>query len=372
MPIRLLLAVLCLLLIGAVPAAGQDDKAGPAGGRGALVLEGGGRPAAGFEDRVLALAGGAGDVCLITTALGDLQGGSGSAYNRFAGVPGARTHVLDIDAANSGDPAVLATLRGCEAFYFTGGDPQRLSLVLVPGGQESPALAVIRQRFAAGAVVSGSSAGAMIVGDLTLCECGAVSSVNALLYGELFEAAGFGLVDGVLVDAHFFARGLIGRHAWQLARRDIPVGVGIDEGTAVVVPGDGGPWQVIGAGGVGLVARDPAGPGLGTFTVSLLAPGDRFDPDTGAVVVAPHRRPVPSAAGAAGPLRAADVFAPGRVPDLMVELARGPARRAVGFAAAGAIKLSLAETGRTRAFAGADGSWTVLDLAMHIDVEPGR
>jgi len=372
MPIRLMLAVLCLLVAGAVPAAGQGGKAGPADGRGALVLEGGGRPAHGFEQRVMALAGGTGDVCLITTALGGMQGESGAAYDRFAGVPGARTHILDIDASNSGEPAVLATLRGCEAFYFTGGDPERLSLVLMPGGQESAALAVIRDRFEAGAVVSGSSAGAMIVGDLTLCECGAVSSVNALLYGELFEASGFGLVEGVLVDAHFFARGLIGRHAWQLARRDIPVGVGIDEGTAVVVPGDGGRWEVIGAGGVGLVTRDPAGRGLGAFTVSLLASGDRFDPHTGAVTVAPRREPAAVSAGTAPPLDAADVFAPARVPDLIVDLARGPARRAVGVAADGAIKLSLAETGRTRVFAGADGSWTVLDLAMHIDVEPPR
>ncbi len=370
MLVRLLLAV-CLVCT-APGGAFAVDPAPAKAPHGALVLEGGGMPAAGFEQRVMALAGGQGDVCLITTALGGAAGGAGGSYNRFGGVPEARTHVLDIDWSNSGDAGVLATLESCEAFYFEGGDPQRLSLVLVPGGQESPALAVIRRRFEEGAVISGSSAGAMIVGDLTLCECGPVSSVNALLHGELFEAAGFGLVGGVLVDAHFFTRGLIGRHAWQLARRDIPVGVGIDEGTAVIVPGDGGPWEVIGQRGVGVVARDPAGPGLGTFTVSLLAAGDRFDPRTGQVTVAPGRRPVADAAGPAAPLRTTDVFAPEQVPALMIGLAEGPARRAVGVAADGAIKLSLVETGHTRAFAGVDGSWTILDLAMRIDAEPHR
>jgi len=116
--------------------------------------------------------------------------------------------------------------------------------------------------------------------------------VVAVTRGELFKAPGFDLLnEPVLIDAHFFARGLLGRHMFALARDRIPVGVGIDEDTAVLVPGNGGPWMVLAGRKVALVKTPPDArmDRLHSFGLSELFPGDQFDPLTGRITVASSR-----------------------------------------------------------------------------------
>lgn len=358
----------------AVPIAGPEAVGKPARhvpiarGRGILVLEGGGAPAAEATARIVAAAGPSPVLCIIQTAMHGLE----QERNRFARQRGLRIETFDFGPDEPASAADLARLSTCTGYYFNGGDPERLSHTFLPGGQSSPALQIIRNRYLGqGAVVSGSSAGAMIVGRLTLCECGAGSSRTALLEGRLFEAPGFGLVDpAVLVDAHFFARSLLGRHVWEMARRGFRTGVGIDERTAVVVPGDGGPWEVIGSRTVALI-RAPANPSaedLRGFTISLLAPGDRFDPLTGAVQVARSRRPVPARANPSGtPPQANDIFAPGRIQRLILQLGAGRATAATGQAADGRIAVTFRRTAATRAFRDNAGT-TVLNLGLDIEV----
>src|SRR5262249_49571535 len=163
------------------------------------------------------------------------------------------------------------------------GDPIMLSNALRPNAQDSPALKIIRKRFELnGAVVAGTGIGAMMAGDLSLCDCGSGSSVGGLTQGTIFQAPRFVFVHRVLLAAHFFARGVIGRHLYALADTQEPVGVGIDETTAVIVPGNGGLWQVIGEGRVAVIRRGAHSSvkKLEGFTISLLNAGDRFDPMT--------------------------------------------------------------------------------------------
>ena len=362
---RLGLTLAALVVLSAPPSAATERA--PQDGRGTLVLEGGGRAATGFAEQVAALLPGDGPLCIITTALDGID--NASELNRFGGqrIP---VQVLDIDAESIDDPAMLDRLAHCAGYYFTGGDPEVLSSVWRPSGYPSRALRIVQDRFETrSAVVSGSSAGAMIAGEVTLCECGARSSVIALVEDRWYEADGFGLVEDVLVDAHFFARGLLGRHLRQMINRTLPAGVGVDEATAVVVPGDGGPWTVIGDRGVALIRSvDLGDPGPARFDISLLTPGDRFDPRTGVVSVGPSRTPLadPPAAGAAA-LNMPDIFARDAVPILLADLARDPADRAIGRAADGLIKLVFEETERTAAYA--DGHFTtVLNVSLTLDV----
>ena len=120
--------------------------------------------------------------------------------------------ILDLEPEDVGRPDVLAVLDKCTAYFFGGGDPKRLSTILRPAGKDSPALAAIRRQFEQdGTLVSGISAGAMIAGPITLCECRANSSVHAVRDGNLFKAPGFAFITApVLIDAHFFAHGLHG------------------------------------------------------------------------------------------------------------------------------------------------------------------
>jgi len=262
-------------------------------GRGPLILHGGGRFGRDTAAAIVARAGPDPRLCLIDTA--DAE--QGEIYRPFDDFTGVRISVLDLERADVARPDVLEILRACTGYFFGGGAPQRLSEVFRPNGRDTPALAVIRRRFERdGAVVAGSSAGAMIVGPLTLCECGPKSSLLAVASGELFKAPGFDfLAAPILVDAHFFARELLGRHMFALARDRIPVGVGIDEDTTVLVPGDGGPWRVLGGRSVALLRlpADARVDRLSEFGFSILYPGDRFDPLGGKVRVAASRTKIP-------------------------------------------------------------------------------
>ena len=258
-------------------------------GRGSLILHGGGIFRHEIATDVVALAGPDPRLCLIDTA----DNGEGQIYRLFDDFRGIRLTVLNLQPSDAGRPDVVAALRACTGFFFGGGDPQRLSDTFRPRDRDTPALAAIRERFEKhGAVVAGSSAGAMAVGPVTLCECGAHSSVLAVTRGELFRAPGFDLLnEPVLIDAHFFTHGLLGRHMFALARDHIPVGVGIDEDTAVLVPGNGGPWVVLAGHKVALVKTPPdvRMDHLHGFGFSELFPDDRFDPLTGRVTVASSR-----------------------------------------------------------------------------------
>src|SRR5215468_1668741 len=255
-------------------------------GRGSLVLHGGGIFRQEIAADIIALAGADPHLCLIDTA----DNGEGQIYRLFDGFRDVHLSVFNLQPTDTGRPDVVAALRACGGFFFGGGAPQRLSETFRPRGRDTPALAAIRERFEEhGAVVAGSSAGAMVTGPVTLCECGAHSSVLAVTRGELFKAPGFDFLNKpVLIDAHFFARGLLGRHMFALARDRIPVGVGIDEDTAVLVPGDGGPWAVLAGKSVAVVRMpdDARMDSLHHFGISILSPGDRFDPTTNDIHVA--------------------------------------------------------------------------------------
>ena len=61
----------------------------------------------------------------------------------------------------------------------------------------------------------------------------------------------------VLIDAHFFARGLMGRHLFALARDNLPVGVGIDEDAAVLISSDQQTWRSSAGGAAALIYTPP-------------------------------------------------------------------------------------------------------------------
>lgn len=259
-------------------------------GRGELILHGGGRFGRGIGEAIVARAGPDPQLCLIDTA--DIDGFS--IERLFAPFAQVELAILDLEADDVARPEVLALLDKCTAYFFGGGDPKRLSTVLRPGGVDSPALAVIRQHFEQdGALIAGASAGAMIAGPVTLCECGANSSVHAVLEGQLFKAPGFEFLSApVLIDAHFFARGLMGRHLFALARDKLPAGVGIDEDAAVLISSDQQTWRVLGRRAAALLYTPPEATmtKLEGFGLALLAPGDEFNPVTGKIVLHGNRR----------------------------------------------------------------------------------
>jgi cyanophycinase len=351
-----------------VPARDDSAKVKPvpqAPGRGTLILEGGGDSLDAASQMTVALAGTKPVLCLIESA----PPGTGDAYHKFDGIGGFRMITINLAANSAQQPRVLETLEGCTGYFFNDGDPAMLSGAFRPNAQETGALKIIRQRYERdGAVIAGTGAGSMIAGDLTLCACGAESSVEALTRGTIYEAPGYVFVHGVLIDTHFFARGLIGRHLYALADTKEPVGVGIDETTAVVVPGNGGLWQVIGQGSVALIRRGNASSvkHLEDFTISLLNGGDSFDPMTGRIAISPKRAPMRLLSGTdAEPIEMTHILDANQVLTVIQNLAHSKSAVARGYDDATGMTVRVSKRPDSTAYS--DGtSITILDLDLGI------
>jgi cyanophycinase len=137
------------------------------------------------------------------------------------------------DARSAADAAVSAELGAARLIYLLGGFPRHLAESLAG----SPAWAAISAALDAGAVVGGSSAGAMVLGERYF-DPGR---------GELL--AGLGLVAGICVLPHH--NGFGARWAPRLlAEAPTLALLGIDEHTAVIAePAAGGrAWRVYGPG----------------------------------------------------------------------------------------------------------------------------
>jgi cyanophycinase len=247
---------------------------------------------------ILGARSGSGPFCVFPTASAEPESSLESAVSRFDGHGGAGTAkgiFLTVDsAARASDPAVAEEIRGCSGFFFVGGVQTRIVEVFRPGGVDSPALEALRERFQAGAVISGSSAGAAIMTDPMI---GGGDSGEALQsgirVGEEGEGVvmepGLGFLDGVQVDQHHLARGRWGRLVVALlGTPGDQLGFGIDENTALWVRGDTA--RVVGASGVLFLdvraaAREEGGFGGSGIGLHLLGAGDQVLLSSGAVRV---------------------------------------------------------------------------------------
>lgn len=147
----------------------------------------------------------------------------------FKRLGATKIHALDIrDRDQAADERIVERIRRCGVVFFTGGDQLRLTNIL--GG--SPVLKAIRERHAEGAVVAGTSAGAVAL-SATMIYNGAAA--DALRKGAVKMASGFGFVEGVIIDSHFLERGRFTRLMEAGVTNPEQLGVGIGEDAAVIV-----------------------------------------------------------------------------------------------------------------------------------------
>ncbi len=123
---------------------------------------------------------------------------------------------------------LLSVLREADGVFLTGGNQLKLSTTL--GG--TPVSEILRERNATGLHVGGTSAGAAY-----LCEhmiaCGEEGPTPRP--SSVTLAPGLGLTRHVIVDQHFRQRDRIGRLLTALSYNPFPVGIGLDEDTAVFI-----------------------------------------------------------------------------------------------------------------------------------------
>ncbi len=206
--------------------------AGEVEGRsGTLLLIGGGRTPQAAIARALELAGGSSArVLVIPFAWG--REATGRASARIWEQAGAgKVSVLTWSCERS---EAVREVRAADVIWFGGGSQN----VLMDRLTSLDLVDAVRERYRAGAVVGGTSAGAAVMS--------AVMLTGSRVRGRT-EAEGLGLWPEVIVDQHYLARKRRPRLLEALERHPRLVGIGIDEGTAVLVRGRGGRFEVLGS-----------------------------------------------------------------------------------------------------------------------------
>ncbi|WP_255454969.1 cyanophycinase [Parasphingopyxis sp. CP4] len=202
----------------------------------------------------------------------------------------------DIDegdwVANAANPQEIAKIENAGAIWFTGGDQARLNRTLVrPGGIDSPMLAAIRARLAAGAIIGGTSAGAAAMSSPMIARGGPFEAlfgpVGDTPSDETNPSEPLVLMQGLrffapfTIDQHLMERARLGRLARATARQPGParLGIGIDEDTALLVNLFERRGTVIGRGAVTVLdARDAvvSADAITGIRLSRLHDGDRI------------------------------------------------------------------------------------------------
>jgi cyanophycinase len=197
--------------------------------------------------RFIALAGGAeASIAVISTA-SSLGTEAGARYREIFTDLGAAsvTTIHAVTRLQANDEHAAGLIRAATGIFMTGGNQLRLSSMI--GGTRLAE--AIGERFRAGAVVAGTSAGASAVSSHMIA-FGAPGATPKHRMAQI--AAGLGLLPGVIVDQHFQQRNRLGRLLSLIAQNPMLLGLGVDEDTAGVV-GPDQVMEVIGRGSITVV-----------------------------------------------------------------------------------------------------------------------
>lgn len=197
------------------------------------------------------------------------------------------------------DPEWVERVRAADVVFLTGGEQRRYRQTLVEGGgRETPLLQAIRDVHRRGGLIAGTSAGMAVMSRVMFVDAERIFPVlrdGARMHREV--DLGLGLMpDDWFVDQHFLARGRFGRALVAMQTYGFPLGLGVDEDTAVVIE-HGRRARVLGYRGAVLLdasdaERDPNESRFHWRNVRLhyLSHGDEFDLRTLDVTVGPEKR----------------------------------------------------------------------------------
>ncbi|HEY0527377.1 MAG TPA: cyanophycinase [Gemmatimonadaceae bacterium] len=264
----------------------------PSATRGVLFIVGGGNQSIDLVRQFVTLAGGPGKarIAILPMATSDAVA-TGAEKEAQLDSLGADAFVVNVTRSQADADSVVRLIRGATGIWFPGGDQTLLTAAL----NGSAALRAIHERYEAGAVVGGTSAGAAVMSDSMItgnqfypgvASPSDTGSFTRLGRRTIEIAPGFGFLHNAIVDQHFIRRQRQNRLFSVVLERPGLLGVGIDEGTVLEVAPDG-KWTVLGRSSVMVfdarAAKVTSAPALGAtdIRVSVLPAGSTFDPQTG-------------------------------------------------------------------------------------------
>lgn len=251
---------LLLALTLALSAAAQT-RVGPA--KGHLVIAGGGDLGPEIVNRFIDLAGGPeAKIVIIPTADDRDTFPADYAETSILAKAGAK-HVTMLHTRNKADSdtdSFVASIQQASGVWFPGGRHWRLvdSYLGTRVHRELHAL------LARGGVIGGTSAGATIQGSFLVR---GARAGNTIMVDTVYQT-GLGFLRGVAIDQHLLVRKRERDLLPVVEKRPELLGIGIDEGTAIIVTGDEA--EVVGVSKVAIYEH--AKP-----TFRFLSAGDRFD-----------------------------------------------------------------------------------------------
>lgn len=233
---------------------GAREQAAPQYGppKGALVIVGGGSTAGtGIVERFIELAGGPDKKFVIVPTAGGNHGPNGAVrvYDETQVVASwVKQGVKNVRMLHTHDPKVADTeafasvLRDADAVWFNGG--RQWNIV------DSYAGTLTYREFhnvlARGGVIGGSSAGATIQGEYLVR--GDTSGPNIMMTDEPNHQTGFEFLRRTAIDQHINTRNRWDDLIPVITKFPNLLGIGLSEGTAIVVTGDTfeviGKWKV--------------------------------------------------------------------------------------------------------------------------------
>ena len=241
---KLKLAFAATLLAGSIFA--QEPEYGPA--KGTLVIQGGGSDVGtGIFETFINKAGGLGaNIVVVPTAGGNKnQDGSWKVYNEEQVVAGWKKRgVNNVHMLHTHDPKVADTeefakiLRDANGVWFDGGRQWNV----VDSYANTLTLQEFHKVLERGGVIGGSSAGATIQGDYLVR--GAIAGSEIVMTPEPEHEHGFAFLRKVAIDQHINTRNRWDDIIPVIKKYPNMLGIGLSEGTAIVVTGDR--FQVIG------------------------------------------------------------------------------------------------------------------------------
>lgn len=232
-----------LLALAALCAAGlyaQEPEYGPA--KGTLVIQGGGSDEGTgiFETFINAAGGLDAKIVVVPTAGGNRnRDGSVTVYDpEKVLAPLKKLGCTNLHMLHTHDPkiadteAFASTLRDAKGVWFVGGRQWNI----VDSYANTLTLKEFYKVLERGGVIGGSSAGASIQGDLLIR--GAVSGAEVMVAPEPEHQKGFAFLRRTAIDQHINTRNRWDDLIPVIKKYPNLLGIGLSEGTAIVVTGD--------------------------------------------------------------------------------------------------------------------------------------
>lgn len=233
MKIKAILVSLALIVVAITPVLAQQIK-------GKLFIIGGGTRSDELIKDMVGISNLKPTDYIVVLPMASEQPDTGYKYISQQLIKHTAVKVRNFDFIKSGANSKWTdSLANAKLIYILGGDQNRFMQAVLG----TPIYTAIHKAYQKGATIAGTSAGAavmskyMITGKQLLAK-DYKETFNQLLDKNIEFAEGLGLLQHTIIDQHFIKRNRYSRLISALAAKPTYYGVGIDEGTAIVVSGN--------------------------------------------------------------------------------------------------------------------------------------